>query len=353
MQIDQITSAVECLGLEPPILPNKVVARVKELLANELPAMPEEIGNFTAYFDKKKPRVLLLSEEELPFSGSQKTHFFRAYSCTAKKVKEVVAMSLPSTEHGKRRYELMQKLAVKDLFPKNYGFYATQFEQLVFQEKATCDLLDLYDREQGLFRLDFKKKKAHFRSLLMAASLLRQNDVIHRDIKLENVLVCKDGVLKLSDLGFAHQLNDAEAAQVVSGTLQILAPEILGWLHLKQPKPRIGFEADIWALGLVLYSFTSREMPNHQWELYKLGDTLQELYKIKLLPLAEQTIQKEQLEARKKEQLATWQQEIEHLPPRPERITRLHDIVISMLQIAPEARMTPDEALAALEHCKE
>lgn len=266
-------------------------------------------------------------------------------------------MSLPSTKHGTRRYELMQKLAVKDLFPKNYGFYATQFEQLVFQEKATCDLFDLYEREQGLFRLDFKKKKAHFRSLLMAARLLRQNGVIHRDIKLENVLVCKDGVLKLSDLGFAHQQDDAEAAQVVSGTLQILAPEILSYLYFKKAKPRIGFEADIWALGLLLHGFTGRQMPNHQWELYKLSDTLRELSEInkdiQLQPSAKLTLQKELIEARKKEQLATWQQEIEHLPPRPERITRLHDIVISMLQIAPEARMTPDEALAALELCKE
>lgn len=85
MQIDQITSAVACLGLEPPILPNEVVARVKELLANELPTMPEEIGNFTAYFDNKKPRVLLLSEEELHLAAAKRPTFFAPTAVPRKK----------------------------------------------------------------------------------------------------------------------------------------------------------------------------------------------------------------------------------------------------------------------------
>lgn len=388
MQVDKVADLVGQITLDQPKVPDQVVTKVRQLLAaGKVSATPQEIGGFTAYFSEKKPRVLLLSTQELNYIGSQETRFYRAYSCTAAKIKEVVAMSIPVSKQGTRRNELMQMLAVKEVFPKNYGFYTTGLGYIVFQEKATCDLLEHYEKQHGLFRLTFQKKKDHFRSLLGAAALLRKEKIIHRDIKLDNVLVCKGGRLKLTDLGYAHRLDDKEATNTVCGTLQILAPEVVCWLYLKQPKPEIGFEADIWALGLLLHGFTCDEMPDYQWTLYKLGDLNQDLnninralslleksqvstqdlafvknclsqYEVRLSPSAAGTIKQEKLreckvkiEAKRKQQLDLWLEQIRVLAPRPKVITCLHDIVLSMLQINPQERITPDEALAALELC--
>lgn len=390
MQVDKLTATFEQINLNQPTLPVEVKVKVQQLLAGgSLPSSPQEIGGFTAYFVDNKPRVLLLSTEVLEYTGSQETRFYRAYSCTAKKIKEIMAMSIPVSKQGTRRNELMQMLAVKESFPKNYGFYSLKQKHLVFQEKAKCDLFEFYEKQRGLFRLGFQKKKEYFESLLGAASLLRKKGIIHRDIKFENVLVCKNDRLKLSDLGYAHRLGDHEAAQIICGTLQILAPEIVGWLYLKQAKPAIGFETDVWALGLLLHGFTAVEMPDYHWALYQLGDIHQELkdintaikllekpqpsaeelsfvknclsqHEVRLSPSAARTIKQQKLreckvnlEAKSQEQLAVWQRHIKALAPRPKQITCLHDIVISMLQLNPLERITPDEALEALALCNQ
>lgn len=74
---------------------------------------------------------------------------------------------------------------------------------------------------------------------------LHQNNVIHRDFKLENVLI-NNGVVKIADFGFAKILDDDQQAETVLGSPLNMAPEIIsGQLY--------DSKVDVWALGCCLY----------------------------------------------------------------------------------------------------
>ena len=48
---------------------------------------------------------------------------------------------------------------------------------------------------------------------LLGVNYCHQHNVIHRDVKPENILVCKNGVVKLCDFGFARLLSECIALQ--------------------------------------------------------------------------------------------------------------------------------------------
>ncbi|CAF1396621.1 unnamed protein product, partial [Didymodactylos carnosus] len=60
-----------------------------------------------------------------------------------------------------------------------------------------------------------------------ALDYCHKNQIIHRDVKLENILVGNEGLLKLADFGWAAELNQQDRRQTLCGTMDYLAPEML------------------------------------------------------------------------------------------------------------------------------
>ncbi len=347
------------------------------------------INNDTIFLSDDKKTQFVLSEEEAGFSGSQGVVFYKARRIRlqpdgTEKVKDVVALSLPKGAASESRVRMMQQFAVSELFPKNYGFFTTEYDHVVFQEKAEKDLLVHFDELGGLTSLSFEEKKKHIGSILRAACRLEESKVLHRDIKLDNFLVCSKGRIKLSDFGHACKIGDRERANDICGTLHTLAPEIIRYLYLKGEKPLQGVESDRWSLALVLRNFLSDEISQCESTLYDIGDLLEEgafikksirllqegrltkeysdeLNKylrdneIRLSPTASVTIRTEKLLERSRivdskviNAFDKWQSEIATLPKRPEKITCLQELVTAMLQENPKDRISPKEALEML-----
>ncbi|PRP83718.1 protein kinase kin1, partial [Planoprotostelium fungivorum] len=75
--------------------------------------------------------------------------------------------------------------------------------------------------------------------------------MIHRDIKLENVMISHDGTCKLIDFGFASYWTINRALKTPCGSAIYAAPEILSRKTYRGPKTHV------WGLGVVLYCLTS------------------------------------------------------------------------------------------------
>ena len=73
---------------------------------------------------------------------------------------------------------------------------------------------------------------------------LHSKNVVYRDLKPENLLICPDGYLKLTDFGFAKIVNSRTFT--LCGTPEYLAPEILN-------NTGHGKGADWWTLGIIIY----------------------------------------------------------------------------------------------------
>ncbi|MGH2424968.1 MAG: protein kinase domain-containing protein [bacterium] len=80
--------------------------------------------------------------------------------------------------------------------------------------------------------------------------------IIHRDIKPQNILLTKDGEVKVADFGIARAMSSATITQTgtVLGSVQYLAPE-------QARGSPVGRTADVYALGVVLYEMVTGSLP--------------------------------------------------------------------------------------------
>lgn len=112
---------------------------------------------------------------------------------------------------------------------------------------------DLYNFAMGS-DLTAAQVKSIFAQLALALDFLHKRNVIHRDVKLDNVLITRDGYLKLADFGFATM--DATASGGF-GTPSYTAPEILTPRVYKSYTSKV----DVWSLGVLMFTLVSKEYP--------------------------------------------------------------------------------------------
>ena len=83
-----------------------------------------------------------------------------------------------------------------------------------------------------------------------------QHNIIHRDIKCENIIITPEGRIKVMDFGLAKMADSMTKTKdrPTMGTIAYMSPE--------QTKGKgVDFRTDIWSFGVVLYEMLTRELP--------------------------------------------------------------------------------------------
>uniref|UniRef100_A0A0K0DKL1 Protein kinase domain-containing protein n=1 Tax=Angiostrongylus cantonensis TaxID=6313 RepID=A0A0K0DKL1_ANGCA len=118
-----------------------------------------------------------------------------------------------------------------------------------------CDGGDLLQKIKKSKRVPEYEAKLIFRQLIEALMYLQRCDIVHRDLKCENVFLDLYENVKLGDFGFARYLKPNEKANTFCGSRAYVAPEILRAIAYT------GQTVDIWSAGIVLYVMVTGVMP--------------------------------------------------------------------------------------------
>ena len=145
---------------------------------------------------------------------------------------------------------LMQKLDHPNIVKViKTGYSATQGFYIAMELCETT--LKGFLAKQGLKKFSEKEASAFFKDICLGVKYLQVNGIIHRDIKLENIMIDKHLVIKIGDFGLAKLIDD-DITNTTCGSTHIMAPEIL-------KKTAYGKESDLWSLGVLLFGMITGE----------------------------------------------------------------------------------------------
>lgn len=113
--------------------------------------------------------------------------------------------------------------------------------------------------------ISWKLRISIARDIMGAIAWLHSNDLIHRDIKTENILVNDDWHCVLADYGFARKFKQSEgkSAMTILGTDEFMAPEVVFGEEYDE-------RADLYSFGLVLVEMITRRIPGKNNFLMRL-----------------------------------------------------------------------------------
>lgn len=183
------------------------------------------------------------------------------YRAREKSTGQVHALKLIKCDRDKEGFPLTTLREINTLFSVSHVNIIRLLEVVtsangdsfyLVMEYAANDLSGLIEQQEDSSN-DTKKRfstaelKSLMQQLLTGIAYLHEHSIIHRDLKLSNLLLTQDGILKIADFGLCRLIQKQPAKKLTPGcvTLWYRAPEVL------MASPLYSFPIDIWAVGCI------------------------------------------------------------------------------------------------------
>jgi len=133
-----------------------------------------------------------------------------------------------------------------------YDYFETDTHILIVMEYVCGDLLG-FIRKRG--KISESTAKIIFKQIIKGLQLIHKKKIVHRDIKLDNVLIDLTNTVKICDFGVSRILQPGDVMYEHCGTPAYIAPEIF------KDEGYEGFSCDIWSAGVTLYYMLAGTQP--------------------------------------------------------------------------------------------
>ncbi|XP_076448462.1 uncharacterized protein LOC143285126 [Babylonia areolata] len=146
---------------------------------------------------------------------------------------------------------LLQKLKHPNIVSYKQSFETA--EGMLYIAMQYCEGGDLYTKlkEQKGQLLEERQVVEWFVQIAMALQYMHERNILHRDLKTQNIFLTKSKIIKVGDLGIARVLDGAtDMATTLIGTPYYMSPELFS------NKP-YNHKSDVWALGCCVYEMTT------------------------------------------------------------------------------------------------
>lgn len=176
------------------------------------------------------------------------------------KDKEVVIKRLPKDKGSDHEDILNEIHAGRVLNHRNVAkfvehFSTNEYAYLVFERIYGSDLFHLIEK-RNFTPFNERDVRNIFKQILKAIKHSHDNGIVHRDIKLENILMdTTTGRVTVIDFGLCDIVPPGQESQKFCGSLDYVAPEVVSKRNYD------GFKADVFSLGIVLYTLMFAEFP--------------------------------------------------------------------------------------------